>query len=85
MRPGAPIIGAKRPVYHEIAIMIAGEHTAAMGVDWYLLQCGHYAWMKPGTPLKLTGVPPDATIACEICEPDYGIRRQRRIVVKLEQ
>jgi hypothetical protein len=55
-----------------------------MEVDWYLLQCGHYAWMKPGTQLKRAGIPPMTTVACEICEPDYGIRRQQRVVVKLE-
>jgi hypothetical protein len=63
--------------------MDAAEETPAMEADWYLLQCGHYAWMKPGTQLHLTGFPPETTIACEICEPDYGIRRQRRIAVKL--
>jgi hypothetical protein len=57
----------------------------AMEVDWHLLQCGHYAWMKPGTTLQRDGVPPVATVACEICEPDYGIRKQRRIVVKVGQ
>jgi hypothetical protein len=56
-----------------------------MEVDWYLLQCGHYAWMKPGTTLERDGAPPVTTMACEICEPDYGIRKQRRIVVKFER
>jgi hypothetical protein len=64
--------------------MDAAEQTPAMEVDWYLLQCGHYAWMKTGTLLKRAGVPPATTVACEIREPDYGIRRQRRVVVKLE-
>jgi hypothetical protein len=56
-----------------------------MEADWYLLQCGHYAWMKPGTLLKPSGVPPATTVACEICDTDYGVRRQRRVVLKLER
>jgi hypothetical protein len=76
--------GSETPGLSGIAIMEGGEHTAAMEVDWYLLQCGHYAWMKLGTPLQPTGVPPTVTVACEICDPDYGIRKQRRVVRQLE-
>jgi hypothetical protein len=41
--------------------------------------------LHPGTLMKPSGMPPATTVACEICDTDYGVRRQRRVVQKLQQ
>jgi hypothetical protein len=65
-------VHAKRPGLSLMHSWFWGEPTAGPEADWYLLQCGHFAWLKPGAQLERAGGPPVTTVICETCEPDYG-------------